>query len=205
MTNHLGAFACAALISIAAGAADKPAAAKPAAAATPAAATPAAAAQPHYTQTGGTLEFTFDQGGADNKGSFKKFSTTLGYDEKNPTAGKLNVTVQIASVDTQDKDRNDLLAGADLFDAPKYATASYSGTLTRAGAGLEAVGKLTIRGVSKDVRLPLTIRPTANGIDLSGAVKIKRLDFGVGQGEWKSTESVGDVVTVTYKVALSKS
>jgi polyisoprenoid-binding protein YceI len=200
MTNHLGAFACAALISIAAGAADKPAAAKPAAAATP-----AAAAQPHYTQTGGTLDFTFDQGGAASKGSFKKFSTALDYDDKNPAAGKLNVTVQIASIDTQDKDRNDLLVGADLFDAPRFATATYSGTLAKAGAGLEAVGKLTIRGVSKDVRLPLTIRPTTTGVDLSGEVKIKRLDFGVGQGEWKSTESVGDVVTVTYKVALAKS
>ena len=199
MTNHLGAFACAALISIAAGAADKPDAAKPA---TPA---PAAAKLPHYAQTGGTLEFTFDQGDAASKGSFKKFATTLDYDEKNPATGKLNVTVQIASIDTQDKDRNDLLVGVDLFDAPKFSTATYSGTLAKAGAGLEAVGKLTIRGVAKDVRLPLTVRPSANGLELSGEVKIKRLDFGVGQGEWKSTESVGDGVTITYKVALAKS
>jgi polyisoprenoid-binding protein YceI len=198
MTNYLGALACAALISISANAADKPAAAAPAT-------TPAAARLPHYTQTGGTLDFTFDQGGAASKGSFRKFSTTLDYDEKNPAAGKLNVTVQIASIDTQDKDRNDMLVGADLFDAPKYPTASYSGTLAKAGTGLEAVGKLTIRGVAKDVRLPLTIRPSANGLELSGEVKIKRLDFGVGQGEWKSTESVGDAVTITYKVALAKS
>lgn len=199
MTNYLGALACAALISISASAADKPAAAKPAAPA------PAAATLPHYAQTGGTLEFTFDQAGAASKGSFRRFATTLDYDEKNPAAGKLNVTVQIASIDTQDKDRNDLLVGADLFDAPKYPTATYSGVLTKAGAGLEAVGKLTIRGVAKDVRLPLSIRPSANGLELSGEVKIKRLDFGVGQGEWKATESVGDVVTVTYKVALAKS
>jgi polyisoprenoid-binding protein YceI len=199
MTNYLGALACAALISLSASAADKPAAAKPAAAA------PAAATLPHYTQTGGALDFTFDQAGAASKGSFRKFATTLDYDEKNPAAGKLNVTVQIASIDTQDKDRNDLLVGADLFDAPKYPTATYSGALARAGAGLEAVGKLTIRGVAKDVRLPLSIRPSANGLELSGEVKIKRLDFGVGQGEWQATESVGDVVTITYKVALAKS
>jgi polyisoprenoid-binding protein YceI len=187
MTNYLGALACAALISISANAAGP------------------AAALPHFAQSGGTLEFTFDQAGAASKGSFKKFATTLDYDEKNPAGGKLNVTVQIGSLDTQDKDRNDLLVGTDLFDAPKYPTATYTGTLARAGAGLEAVGKLTIRGVAKDVRLPLTIRPTASGLDLSGEVKIKRLDFGVGQGEWKSTESVGDVVTITYKVALAKS
>ena len=43
-----------------------------------------------------------------------------------------------------------------------------------------------------------------SGLELTGAVTIKRLDFGVGQGEWKSTESVGDAVKITYKVILTK-
>jgi polyisoprenoid-binding protein YceI len=68
--------------------------------------------------------------------------------------------------------------------------------------GIEAVGKLTLRGVSKDLRLPLTLKPTATGLELSGQTAIKRLDYGVGQGEWQSTESVGDEVKIRYKVAL---
>lgn len=188
MTNYLGTLACAALISISAASADTP-----------------ATSLPHYTQTGGTLEFSFEQAGADSKGAFRKFATTLDYDEKNPAGGKLNVTVQIGSVDTQDKERDGMIVDTDLLNAAKFATATYSGTLAKAGAGLEAVGKLTIRGVSKDVRLPLTIKPAANGLELAGEVKIKRLDFGVGQGDWKATDSVGDVVTVRYKVALAKS
>lgn len=211
MTNYLAALAFTALIASAACADDthpaaaKPVAqaAKPAAATTPAPAT--AAAVSGYKQTGGSLSFTFEQAGAASRGSFGQFSTALSYDEKNLAASKLDVKVQIGSLDTQDKDRDSALVSADLFDAEKYPTATYTGTLAKAGSGVEAVGKLTIRGVAKDVRLPLAIRPAANGLELSGEVKIKRLDFGIGQGEYKSTEWVGDVVTISYKVALAKS
>ena len=114
------------------------------------------------------------------------FATT----RRTPAAGSLNVKVQIASVDTQDKDRDEMLTGADLFDAQKFPTASTSRAHSRkrADGGLEAVGKLTLRGVTQDLRLPLTIKPTADGLELSGETAIKRLDYGVGQGDWKSTE-----------------
>ena len=150
--------------------------------------------------------FTFEQVGAASKGSFKQFATTLDYDEKNLAAGKLDVKVQIGSLDTQDKDRDTTLVSADLFDAQKFPTATYVSTsfAKKPAGGIEAVGKLTIRGVTKELRLPLVIRTTAAGLELSGEVKIKRLDFGVGQGEWTSTEWVGDVVTLSYKVALAK-
>jgi polyisoprenoid-binding protein YceI len=212
MTNYLASMVVAvALLAGACHAADtpappRPAAAKPAAAVPAAATTPAPAAAPRWIQApGSSLTFTFDQAGAASKGSFKQFSTELAYDEKSPAAGSLDVKVQIATIDTQDKERNDLLVGADLFDAPKYPTAQYSGTLARSAAGgLEAVGKLTLRGVSHDLRLPLKIAPTAAGLELSGATAIRRLDYGVGQGDWKSTEGVSDEVKIQYKVALVK-
>jgi polyisoprenoid-binding protein YceI len=214
MTNYLAALACTALIASAACAADThpPAAqsvaqagpaTKPAAPTAPVA-KPTPGAVPGYRQTGGSLSFTFEQAGAASQGSFRQFTTTLSYDENNLAAGKLDVKVQIGSLDTQDKDRDSALVSADLFDAAKFPTATYSGTLAKAGSGVEAVGKLTIRGVAKDVRLPLAIRRTANGLELSGEVRIRRLDFGIGQGEYQSTEWVGDVVTVSYKVALAK-
>jgi polyisoprenoid-binding protein YceI len=218
MTNYLVPLAAAvALCAGACSAADtppapakaKPAAAQPAPVPAPtSAAAPATAAAPHYVKAaaGSSLTFSFVQEGAASTGSFKQFTTDLAYDDKNPAAGSLKVQVQIASIDTQDKDRNDTLAGADLFDTQKFPTAQYVANTfaKRADGTLEAVGKLTLRGVTHDLRLPLKITPTATGLDLSGAATIKRLDYGVGQGEWKSTESVGDEVKLQYKVALVK-
>jgi polyisoprenoid-binding protein YceI len=169
---------------------------------------PAQAAGTRYLQaaSGSSLNFTFTQLDAASTGQFRKFTTELVYDEKNPAASSLNVKVDVASLDTQDSERDTALAGAELFDIKTHPTATFvARSLARAASGqLEAVGQLSIRGVSKPVRLPLTLRPTAQGLELSGQTTIKRLDYGVGQGEWKSTESVGDEVKIAYKVVLVK-
>jgi polyisoprenoid-binding protein YceI len=166
----------------------------------------AAPAAIRYVQagTGNSLEFTFSQLGAASTGHFGKFSTELTYDDRNPAAGSLEVKIDLASLDTRDAERDDALRSADLFDTKGHPVATYvAKTLARnSTGGLEAVGKLTLRGVSKDLRLPLTLKPTANGLELSGHTSIKRLDYGVGQGEWQSTESVGDEVKIQYKVTL---
>ena len=171
-----------------------------------AAETPAARPAAHFTQASGTgsLSFSFVQAGAENQGVFKQFATELSYDDKNLAAGSLKVTVQTASLETQDKDRNETLASADLLDVKKYPTAQYvaNSFAKRTDGGLEAVGKLTLRGVTKDLRIPLQLRITGSAYELSGEVTIKRLDFGVGQGEWQSTEWVGNEVKLQYKVPL---
>jgi len=219
MTNYLAilgatlslfAAACHASQDTAKPAAVKPAAAAPASAATPAAAaTPATGAPPRYTQNAAksSLKFTFEQAGAAASGNFKKFTTVLIYDEKNLAASSLNVRVEIASVDTQEPERDAMLKDADLFNAAKYPAATFaaSSLAKRADGGLEAVGKLTIRDTTHDLRLPLTLKPTADGLELSGKTAIKRLDYGVGQGEMKATDSVGDEVKIEYAVSLVRS
>ena len=219
MTNYLAilsatlslfAAACHASQDTAKPAAVKPAAAAPASAATPAAAaTPATGAPPRYTQNAAksSLKFTFEQAGAAASGNFKKFTTVLIYDEKNLAASSLNVRVEIASVDTQEPERDAMLKDADLFNAAKYPAATFvaSSLAKRADGGLEAVGKLTIRDITHDLRLPLTLKPTPDGLELSGKTAIKRLDYGVGQGEMKATDSVGDEVKIEYVVSLVRS
>jgi polyisoprenoid-binding protein YceI len=53
-----------------------------------------------------------------------------------------------------------------------------------------AVGKLTIRGVSKDVHVLFTFQPAAG--TLIGKTTMGRLDYGVGQGDWTATDQVGN-------------
>lgn len=155
---------------------------------------------------GSSLTFTFTQLGSATQGRFGRFTTELNYDEKNLAASSLRVTVQIASIDTQDAERDGVLVTPELFDAQRHPVATFVATsLARGASGLDAPGKLTIRGVTRDLRLPLTIKPTAAGLELFGATSFKRLDFGIGQGDWQSTESVGDEVKVQYKVLMTRS
>jgi polyisoprenoid-binding protein YceI len=212
MTNYITIAAATILLGGAAHASEpaaKPAApakAKPQLAAAPAG-TAVVANVPRYVQVpaGSSLAFEFDQAGAQSSGSFRQFTTELAYDEKNLAASSLRVTVQIGSLDTQDQERDTTLKDADLFDTAKYPTATYSArSLDKTPNGIVAMGKLTLRGVTKDLRLPLAIRSTPQGLELSGEATIKRLDYGVGQGDWASSEWVGNDVKLTWKVALAK-
>src|SRR2546430_2200122 len=73
--------------------------------------------------------------------------------------------------------------------------------------GFEALGKLTIRGVTRDVRVPFTFRnATENGVAvgyMSGKTTLRRLDFGVGQGDWKATDQLGNDVGVSFALRLT--
>jgi polyisoprenoid-binding protein YceI len=163
----------------------------------------------HYTldQTKSTLEFQFEQAGAQNKGKFTRFPVTLDFSPDNLATSKLDVVVETSSLDTGDKERDDTLKGADLLSVAKFPQARFTSTqITKTANGYDAAGKLTLRGVSRDIHVPFSFR-TADEQGkpagyLLGRTTIKRLDFGVGQGDWKSTEWVGNDVSVSYSLRL---
>jgi polyisoprenoid-binding protein YceI len=167
------------------------------------------AAVTHYSidPAKSSLEFSFVQAGAQNKGKFAKFPTTFDASPDGATASRLDVTVDMTSMDTDDKERNDTLRGPDLFDVAKYTQAHFIATqITKTATGFDAVGKLTLRGVTRDQHVAFTLRTTTEQgksvAYLAGRTTLHRLDFGVGQGDWKSTEWVGNDVTVAYSVRL---
>ncbi len=180
-----------------------------AAAAAPAAPAAAPAAVPHYSldQAKSSLEFAFTQAGALNKGRFTRFPVTMDFSADNLAASRLEVGVDVNSLDTGDKDRDDTLRGADLFSVAKFPQAHFSAAqIAKTASGFEASGKLTIRGVTRDTRVPFTFRTASEAGAavgyMSGKVTIRRLDFGVGQGDWKATDQVGNDVTVSFTLRL---
>ena len=152
-----------------------------------------------------TLSFSFTQAGAQNQGRFVKFDVSLALDAAQPAQGRLEVNVDVGSLDTGDKDRDDTLRGAELFNVAKFPRAHFTSTaITRIDAShYEAAGKLTIRDLTRELKIPFTFAPGPTGNSMNGQVVIKRLDFGVGQGDWKSTEWVGDDVAVSFALHLT--
>ena len=164
----------------------------------------------HYTldPARSMLRFSFEQAGATNNGRFGKFTTDVLFAADNLGASKINVTVDVASLDTGDQERDDALKGADLFDVQKFPQAKFvASKITQAAQGrYEAVGKLTIRNVTRDIRVPMTFQTKLEGGKtigyMQGRAALKRLEFGVGQGDLKSTEWVKDDVSVTFSLRL---
>lgn len=176
-----------------------------AATATATAAGPTGATQSwKFQQSGSTLTFVFEQAGAATEGRFGQFSATLLQPIEPAARGTLSVTVDLASLASGDTQRDTLLRGADLFDVAKHPKAQFKvARLAPSQKGrLTLDGVLTLRGVSKRLSIPATLQPDVNAkprtVILQGETTLNRLDFGIGQGEWKSTEWVANAVKVRF-------
>ncbi len=149
------------------------------------------------------LEFVGVQAGAEFKGSFHKFNADVEFAPDALASSHFDVQIDVKSVDSMDKDRDTTIRGPDIFDVAHWPTAHYvTRSFTKTATGYAAVGALTLRGVTKDVPIDFQFTPAAAGAKLEGSAKVKRLDFGAGQGDWKSTEWVADTVKITFSLAL---
>ena len=149
------------------------------------------------------LEFTGVQAGAEFKGVFHKFTAAVDFAPDALAGSHIDVQIDMNSVDSMDKDRDSTMRGKDIFDVAHMPTAHYvTKTIAKTAAGFSAVGALTLHGVTKDVPIDFQFTNAAGGAKLAGTAKLNRLDFGVGQGDWKSTEWVADAVKVSFSLVL---
>jgi polyisoprenoid-binding protein YceI len=152
------------------------------------------------------LEFTGVQAGAEFKGIFHKFTAAVTFAPEALASAHFDVQIDLNSVDSMDKERDAIVRGPDIFDVKHFPTAHYvTRSFTKTATGYTAVGALTLRGVTKDVPIDFKFTPSAAGAKLEGNAKLKRLDFGAGQGDWKSTEWVADLVKVNFSLLLKPS
>ena len=149
------------------------------------------------------LEFTGVQAGAEFKGVFHKFTAAVDFAPDALAGSHIDVQIDVNSVDSMDKDRDATMRGKDIFDVAHMPAAHYvTKTIAKTAAGFSAVGALTLHGVTKDVPIDFQFTNAAGGAKLAGTAKLNRLDFGVGQGDWKSTEWVADAVKVSFSLVL---
>jgi polyisoprenoid-binding protein YceI len=149
------------------------------------------------------VDFVGVQAGAEFKGTFHKFAAAIDFAPDALATSHFDVQIDMNSVDTLDKDRDKTIRGADIFDVAHNPTAHYvTKSFTKTAAGYSATGALTLRGVTKDVPIDFQFTQTAGGAKLEGTAKLKRLDFGVGQGDWKATDGVADAVKISFSLVL---
>lgn len=122
------------------------------------------------------------------KGVFEKFKGTVNIDEKDITKSKVDVSIEMASVNTSIAKRDDHLRSPDFFDVAKFPVMTFVSTkVEKAGSdGLKVTGNLTIKGVTRQIVLNVEgptgeIKSPQGDVKrgASAAVTINRQDFGV--------------------------
>jgi polyisoprenoid-binding protein YceI len=169
-------------------------------------ATPAMAADWTVQADKSHLGFSGVQTGAPFKGSFGKWTAEISFDPAHPEAGHAKVTIDLASAGTGDKQRDTALPQGDWFDVKHFPQAAFEATsfTPKGGNAYEAAGKLTIRGVTKDVVLPFTLAIAGDSATAKGHLGLVRTAFGVGQGPWTSGEWVALEVGVDVDLVAVK-
>ena len=85
-------------------------------------------------------------------GSFGKLSGSLDYDPANPTAARVEATIDASSINTGEAQRDTHLKSADFFDVEKFPSLTFkSKKVEKGGSDLRVTGELTIHGVTKEV------------------------------------------------------
>ncbi|MET0327964.1 MAG: YceI family protein [Luteimonas sp.] len=157
-----------------------------------------------YAQApGSSLAFAGKYQGETFSGTFPGFRTTVSFDPANLAAGKLSVAIPIATATTRNDDYDTEMRGAAFFDAAKFAQATYtaSGFRDLGNGQYAADGTLELRGVRKPVTLTFTWTPGTRPL-LSGRATVRRLDFGVGGGDWADTGTIPNEIAVSTRVYL---
>ena len=151
------------------------------------------------------ISFTSKQMGVPVDGKFKRFDAQLAFDPKKPEAAKIAMTIDLASVAIGAAETEAELAKPDWFAIKQFPQASFQSTAVKplGGGKFDVTGKLSIKGVSHDVVVPVALAQTGATTTASGAFTIKRLDFRIGDGDWKDTSMVANDVLVKFKLALA--
>ena len=129
------------------------------------------------------------------RGRFDDFEGTIEFDESNASASSVAVTIQAASIDTNEKDRDTHLRSGDFFDVEKFPTLTFKSTsVSGSGESYNVVGDLTIHGETRQVTLPATFLGHATDpwgnkrVGFESEITINRKDFGLN---WNAALEAG--------------
>jgi len=135
---------------------------------------------------------------AKTRGRFTKFSGTFGFDPENPQASHVAVTIDVASIETHDAQRDGHLKSPDFFDAENHKEITFkSKRVEGKGSDLKVIGDLTIRGTTHEVTLD--VEYAGGGKDpwgneragFSAKTSVNRKDYGL---TWNAALETGGVL-----------
>ena len=136
-------------------------------------------------------------------GTFNDFDGSFTFDEKNPAADKVNVTINTNSVDTNHAERDKHLRSAEFLNVSKFPQATFASTeIKKAGDGLDITGNLTLNGVTKPVTLAAKLIGQGDdpwggkraGFEAEGKIRLK--DFNITTDLGPASQEVDLIISV---------
>jgi len=140
--------------------------------------------------------------GSDAGGIFKTFTGSIVFDEQNPGAGKFDVKVDVASVNTGNGLMNKHVKSDEWLDAVKFPFIHFvSRSISKTAGGYQVTGDLEMHGVKKTITIPFTFQKTSQGGKFAGSFTVNRSEYNIG----KPGGDTGDQIKLEISVPVTKS
>lgn len=138
------------------------------------------------------LRFQSSVGGEQFIGTFTRWRADIRFDPKNLAGSSVLARIDMASAKTGSSDKDEAMPGAEWFAVSKFAQATYAAkTFKDLGGGrYQAIGTLTLRGVTRPLTLPFTLQIQGDQARMTGSAMVDRHAFGVGQGQYAAADTV---------------
>lgn len=166
---------------------------------------PTALAQQAVDYGKSRISFVSRQMNVPVEGEFHKFAAQMNWNAARPETSKARVDIDAASFDMGEKSLNDEAVSRPFLDVRNHPRAAFVSTAVKPlGPGrYEVAGRLTIKGITRDVVVAFTVKSESAGTAFDGTVTIRRLDFRVGEGEWADTKILADDVQVKFRLVAA--
>lgn len=151
------------------------------------------------------IAFVSKQMGVPVEGVFKRFNAQFALDLKKPEGGSVALQIDTASASIGIAPIDMELPKAPWFDVTRFPKASFESRVIKAlGDGrFEVLGKLNLKGHARELAVPVTIAHADGKSVASGSFTVRRLEFHIGDGEWRDTAMVADEVQVRFKLTFA--
>ena len=164
---------------------------------------PSLAAEQALVPAQSEITFVAKQLGVPLNGRFKAFTAQTAFDPKQPGASKVAFQIDLASVAVNAETDVELVK-PEWFNTAKFPKATFQSSAIKAlgGGKFEVAGKLGIKGLTRDLVVPVQLTQAQGLSTASGSFVLKRLDFKVGDGDWADPAVVANDVQVKFKLVL---
>lgn len=159
-----------------------------------------------FVPAGSEIRFVSRQMGVPVEGRFTRFSAQLTFDLRQPQAGSVVLDIDTRSIAFGAPDTEAEAAKPEWFASARHPAAQFRSDSVRplGGDRYEVSGRLTVKGVTRALVVPVTLAVLADGrATASGQFTLRRTDFRLGEGEWADLSVVADQVQVQWRLQLS--
>ena len=151
------------------------------------------------------IRFVSKQMGKNVEGRFRKWKANVDFRPKDLPGSSAGFEIDLASVDLAREESESEIHLPFGFDTAQFPVAKFASSEVRdvRGDRYEIAGTLTLKGVVRDVVVPVKLKKDAAGNTVAeGEFTVKRSEYGAGEGTWADTNTIANEVTLHVRMVL---